>query len=883
MAQKVLVITSGTEAAGVGITYMAQVRAHPSSRLHTMVCSLDTDNLSTHYTGFRDDEWMHLSIPARHISTVRRDPDSDPILKEILYDGIMPEIAGSGGGSVRYNTAGAIIINRELVKSWLRGHMTNLIASDDGQNNLQVVIVVSAVGATGSGTLERLMNLVISVAQDVRIPEPIPLDVFVLQPGTTNVSPLNLANTVALYLEGAASRLFNRTDADEDDLHSRPYRGRTILVDWGSTVTLETLSQLREAAATLIRVTHDPASQVAAEFQRTEVDHNVLRALDVRTNLPSYLSAATPVTITLGNLEEQITQRDAVRLVNYVVLGDQSVTRSADVLLADADITGVTGGILVDSLTHFLQGNNADERYEHLVEVLTQDVALLSLQNTAARLERRTAPQQAQKLRADWQADREHIPSLADDIRQKGSELVHQTFQLIDVARRKGVATTLSLRELRMHYRAMRQIVAEVLNIQPYGERIKEQQVLDELEKLARTRFGAPRPQAAIAAIQTNLRGMVQRSSHTIAQAVLRAVLNHCDEALRDLGLVLARITRQFQSDTNWQMVQQPLVVDTHHPLEIPALAPREVDGYADLVSIFSSTRQTTTRSNFENLLHHDQTEELDPLAAFRKWLEDEGKLNLLFTGNVKELYKLAFTYAKKYIHGEIMQHSVLTILQRAGDGVLQQRIRDAVARAQIMVPIDRSFAPELEEKLLISAHWEDAIQGTEIQQAVREVVKRTHKLLPSDDPSEIIIFYFADGIPMSATNDLTSRCLEQFLYYRSRWHKQHRQSTGDNPLQGGLRVQRAGIPVYSGQDAEKRVLQTGVLYALYRVRRQNIGRYTAQDIPELVPPTQADQSEAGSVPEHGAPEASDEQSTPAGGANGTAPNVGQDQARGVV
>ncbi len=885
MAQKVLVITSGTEAAGVGLEYVHQVKAHPSSHLKTtLVCSLDTDNLSTHYTGFREDEWMHLNIPARRINMVRRYPDSDPVLKEILYPEIMPEIAGSGGGSVRYNTAGAIIINRDQVKLWLRGHMTNLIASGDGQNKLQVVVVVSAVGATGSGTLERLMNLVISVAQDVRIPEPIPLDVFILQPGTGNISSLNLANTVALYLEGAASRLSSRPDADEDDLHSSPYRGRTIMVDWGSSsVTLETLSQLREMAATMIRVTHDTASSVAAEFQRTEVDHHVLRALDPHTNLPSYISSATPVTITLGNLEEQIIQRDAVRLVNELVLGEQADSRSVSDPLLDQDNDSVVSGPLLDSLTHFLQGNTAEERYEHLVELLTQDVSLTSSSNTAARLERKTAQQQSQKLRTDWLEDKKHIPAQQEDIQQKGSDLVRRTFQLIDQARSRGVATTLSLRELRTQYRALKRELLEILAVQPYAERVNDRQVSEELDKLARPRLGLgrqPSPQAAISAVNTNLQGALLRSAHAIAQAVLRAIVGHCDESLRDLGLVLTRLSRQLQTDTHWQQAQLPLSIDTHHPLELPALAEKEVQGYADLVSVFSINSQQSNQSSFERLLQNTQEERIDPLAAFRKWLDNQKKLNLLFAGNVKELYTLAYEYAEQYVHNEVIQHSVLTILQRAGDGVLQQRITEAVSRAQIMVPLDRSFAPELEEKLIISAHWNDEIQETALRSAVREGVKRSHKVLPSEDPSEIIVFYYADGLPMSASDDLAGRCLAQFLAHRARWHKQQQQN-------GLGRAQRAGIPIYSGLDAETRVRETKVLAQLYRVRRQNTGRYTSQDIPELEildrpngnppepPPGPAGQTK--SAPSDGL---GDDLSSPPGSTNGNIPNMGQPQPR---
>jgi hypothetical protein len=137
----------------------------------------------------------------------------------------------------------------------------------------------------------------------------------------------------------------------------------------------------------------------------------------------------------------------------------------------------------------------------------------------------------------------------------------------------------------------------------------------------------------------------------------------------------------------------------------------------------------------------------------------------------------------------------------------------------------------------------------------------------------------------MSATNDLTSRCLEQFLSYRARWYKQQRQqgagasdvnATGKIPA---IRAQRAGVPVYSGLDAENRVAQTGVLYELYRVRRQNIGKYTAQEIPELGNPMQSGPSNGdGGNPGRNSAGPEDGLTPDAGGSNGTIPNAGQPQ-----
>lgn len=45
--------------------------------------------------------------------------------------------------------------------------------------------------------------------------------------------------------------------------------------------------------------------------------------------------------------------------------------------------------------------------------------------------------------------------------------------------------------------------------------------------------------------------------------------------------------------------------------------------------------------------------------------------------------------------------------------------------------------------------------------------------LIRSSDPTEIAIFYYVDGLPMSAVKDLTGRCLDAFLKRRLDWHRQ--------------------------------------------------------------------------------------------------------------
>jgi hypothetical protein len=47
---------------------------------------------------------------------------------------------------------------------------------------------------------------------------------------------------------------------------------------------------------------------------------------------------------------------------------------------------------------------------------------------------------------------------------------------------------------------------------------------------------------------------------------------------------------------------------------------------------------------------------------------------------------------------------------------------------------------------------------------------------------------------------------------------------------------QRVGVPIFSGQDAENRVQETGVVKRLYSVRGKEVGEYKAEDVPELAP-----------------------------------------------
>ena len=353
-----LVITSGTVAAGVGKEFIKQVRSHSQSELYTTVSYIDTAYLPTRYSDLRDGEWLQMSIDPRFIDNIKRNEEDYPYLKPLLFDDLMPAIQGSGGGSIRYNAAGAVAIGRDRLKRWIHTGITNLISSGDGQADLAISLIVSAVGATGSGTVERLVEIIIDAAQDAKIPSPVHCDVFILQPGW-DVTDLGLANTVALYAEMAASRL-SRTQ-----LNTKSYRGRTILVGWGSDTNMASIEQLKEAAATLVRLSHDPASNIAAEYQEREVDNHVLREQDTRSRLPSHLSTATAVTISLGDLQEKIIQRDAARLVDMLVFGGTplSMTDNGEAILTTrSNRLDRPANVMLGSLNAFLNGQTPDER-----------------------------------------------------------------------------------------------------------------------------------------------------------------------------------------------------------------------------------------------------------------------------------------------------------------------------------------------------------------------------------------------------------------------------------------------------------------------------------------------------------------------------------------
>src|SRR5690348_10101290 len=129
MKHKLLVITAGTVAAGVGYQLQQQVLARPNSELIVMVRYLDiATNLPSIYGGgILANEWKPMQISRKYMDSIEGSNSStDPKLLQLLYPGLHPRTEGAGGGGVRYNGAGAVVVNRTPLEQWIEGSMVSL-------------------------------------------------------------------------------------------------------------------------------------------------------------------------------------------------------------------------------------------------------------------------------------------------------------------------------------------------------------------------------------------------------------------------------------------------------------------------------------------------------------------------------------------------------------------------------------------------------------------------------------------------------------------------------------------------------------------------------------------------------------------------------------
>jgi hypothetical protein len=814
---KLLLCTAGTVAAGVGREFLRQIKAHAVSGLEVKVRYLDTYNLADMYPDIQVGEWFHLRVDSRHMHFTHRKLDEDPCLKKFLYPGLIPETDGTGGGSIRYNGAGAVEIARNEIKAWIKSGMDDLARGGDRQTRMNVAVVVSAVGATGSGSLERLIELIIEAALDAGIPTPIRLDTYILQPGGQGMTDLLLANTLALYAELAASRLSHSTQV------GKLYQGRTIMVGWGTEHTLTSLEQLQETAATLIRLTTDLASGVAAQHQGRQIDKHVLREDDPRTGLPSHLSTATPITISLGDLALQVLQADVARILSGIVLGTGKESEACQT--AEGSFNPLDGPL------HFLKGEHTHQSYKALLNRISEGVNLRSLRITPTQISKIPDREQATQLKRLWQGDKDELAQQGrPKIQKSAAQLVVDMLAEMKSIRQHHMTADYTLLQLYANYQDVKTAISSLLK--EAGQYVPqtgadESNVLKALAELDHaSRWGRQKTLIrAVEVVHRYLYSQLERETHAVAVKVLHALDKHCAEALRDIGLIIQMVKQERHSQQGWGTEHPRLEVRVDHPLHLPALSdPDELELYYRKVSLFAS--QTNGEQEMISEILADE-QKLDPLADFRQWLIKQHVVDVLFSGDFDQLHEVIRRYAQQHVEKNVQDLSVVDVLQLLSPHALQQRIAVAAKLAHSLVPFSEQFAPSRSESRYVSAMCKDD-QRAALEVAISKTIgKGDWTLIRSNDPTEIDVFLSIDGLTMGAVNDLSGRCFEALLQRRKNWYRRGI---------GGF-TQMVGVPVYSGLDAEQRVYETGIIRRLYEVRGDSVGAYTEEEVPELGEP----------------------------------------------
>src|SRR5579885_1265757 len=320
--------------------------------------------------------------------------------------------------------------------------------------------------------------------------------------------------------------------------------------------------------------------------------------------------------------------------------------------------------------------------------------------------------------------------------------------------------------------------------------------------------------------IRRNLQEHLQETTRASAIEVLNRLEQRCAEIGRNLDIVLGKLRRRRDDDQRFSNSATKFSLDGGNSMNIVALSTTdEMNEYAAQVSIFTSENSGP-----------------EQLAEFRQWLQGRPELEALFRGNLDQLMGVITSYTQEKVREAMEKHSILDILHRSGEDMLHRRFIEADKKAKALVSYSEDFAPERREAWHVAALYRNEEQYAELLDAMEEAFPQGQcKLLYSNDPAEIAVFYYVDGVPMSAVNDLKGRCLDAFLKRRLQWQKHKSVLDSNKPVGsiGGLN-QRVGVPIFSGSDAEQRVQLTGVIKSLYAVHGEEVGTYKVEDLPEF-------------------------------------------------
>lgn len=319
--KKLLVVTAGTVAASVGQELMRQVKARPASELQVLVCS---------------PAYQHYEFP-----------DNDGYQSHV--QDILPghvqwiDVPGVEASSIQHDRTETSAVSRDQIKRWLSDNVSSLSHGTKEDTTLSLALIISSVGATSSGSLQQIVELMTDAASEAEIKTPTFYDIFMMLSEPIRIDNSDLATIYELFAERGAARLAHK--------HTIPKnaQGRIILVGWGEALGSRSITQLEEATATLVRLVNDPITGFAGSYKDSLADYHSLRQLDEVTLLPAHLSSVTAVTIGLSNLEEQIIERNTTSLIAHLV--------------SDNDRCKQTPHVFTDILDHTLFEEAAEDHY----------------------------------------------------------------------------------------------------------------------------------------------------------------------------------------------------------------------------------------------------------------------------------------------------------------------------------------------------------------------------------------------------------------------------------------------------------------------------------------------------------------------------------------
>ncbi len=790
MNRNILLVTVGTVAARVGRKIQEQIEAHPASKLNMLFRHIDTAYLPGREPGIRPHEWFHLHMDPLVLQSAIK---IFPRLEKLLYPNLLPEISGFNSSGVRYNAAAAAVLNADALKRWLGVEISNLIRST-GIANISMAVIISAIGGTGSGSLEHILGILSDAAADANLPEPFQINVFVLQPARHAVDNHGLANAFALFAEMAASRLLMLNDFPR-------YRGRIIMVGWGGRYSLVSIEQLQEAAATLVRITSDPVLDIAAEFEEREIDNHVLRHHEDLMGLPPHLTTATALTITMGNLKEQVIQRDVARLIDGLAFG--GVTSASD-----------QDNPLENACASLLGGDTSQSRYHYLLGHLLTKVRLASLNMTEEKMKTLPTSQLAHRLGDLWRTDSSHIEENRSAMAAQFDILVKDIISRLLRLQRDLLVTGSTLQHLRQTYRAFRQMLTAVLAVAREDQQTvviddkATSMAIDALNKS--TRLNRKKLlKHALQAIQTNIRAQLRKHIHPYAINVLDELLSHCEQSISWLETELEQWQLKHRQHPEWAE-DRPFDVESGHPLQLIALrSEQETKVYAELLSIF------TPRVLGNGDIDLADTAQNDVLASFRRRFHDSGPKDATLLGT--PYLNHALNIAQDFVREHIEERSIIDILQqvsaKVGRNVLQSRLTEALDRFCSSVKYSPGLAEDRREGRLVSAYYNDDQQRFLILEAIEQSYGIRTKLCRSQDPTEVCVFYYVDGLSMAAVSDLNGRCFRAFREeYQGNLNKKQSQVPEPGNRLEDAQTERANAPLFSGLDAEQRVHNSGVI-----------------------------------------------------------------------